>query len=100
MSKATFRFYEELNDFLPKHRRKVDFEAELKERRSIKDMIESLGVPHTEIDLILVNGQSVDFHYILQSGDRVSVYPVFEQLNIKNITHLRKIPLRQNHFYS
>ena len=98
MPKATFRFYEELNDFLPKHRRKTDFEATFKGKRSIKDMIEALGVPHTEIDLILVNGNSVDFNYILQDEDRVSVYPVFESLNITNVTRLRKIPLRRNKF--
>ena len=98
MPKGTFRFYEELNDFLPKHRRKTDFEAKFKGKRSIKDMIEALGVPHTEIDLILVNGNSVDFNYILQDGDQVSVYPVFESLNITDVTLLRKIPLRRNKF--
>lgn len=98
MPKGTFRFYEELNDFLPKHRRKTDFEAKFKGKRSIKDMIEALGVPHTEIDLILVNGNSVDFNYILQDEDRVSVYPVFESLNITDVTLLRKIPLRRNKF--
>jgi uncharacterized protein with PIN domain len=98
MPKGTFRFYEELNDFLPKHRRKTDFEAQFKGKRSIKDMIEALGVPHTEIDLILVNGKSVDFNYILQDGDRASVYPVFEFLNITEVTRLRKIPLRRNKF--
>ena len=98
MPKVTFRFYEELNDFLPRHRRKADFEAMLKGKRSIKDMIESLGVPHTEVDLILVDGKSVDFNYILQDKDRVSVYPVFEFLNITKVTHLRKIPLRRNKF--
>ena len=98
MLKVTFRFYEELNDFLPKYRRKVDFEATFKGKRSIKDMIEALGVPHTEVDLILVDGKSVDFTYILQDKDRVSVYPVFESLNITNVTHLRKIPLRRNKF--
>jgi len=98
MPKGTFRFYEELNDFLPTHRRKTDFETTFKGKRSIKDMIEALGVPHTEIDLILVNGNSVDFNYILQDEDRVSVYPVFESLNITNVTRLRKIPLRRNKF--
>ncbi len=98
MPKGIFRFYEELNDFLPKQRRKTDFEAEFKGKRSIKDMIEALGVPHTEIDLILVNGKSVDFNYILQNKDRASVYPVFESLNITNVTQLRKIPLRRNKF--
>ena len=98
MSEAIFRFYEELNDFLPKRRRKTDFQVDFKERRSVKDMIEALGVPHTEIDLILVNGKSVDFAYVLQNGDRVSVYPVFESLNIENVTRLRKVPLRKTKF--
>ena len=66
MAEAIFRFYEELNDFLPRHRRKTDFVLTSTDKRSIKDAIESLGVPHTEIDLILVNGKSVDFKYILQ----------------------------------
>ena len=98
MFRATFRFYEELNDFLPKHRRKTDFQALFKEERSIKDMIESLGVPHTEVDLILVNGQSVDFFHILRDGDQVSVYPVFESFNIKDVTRLRPTPLRKTQF--
>ena len=98
MSKAILRFYEELNDFLPKHRRKTDFQVNFKRRRSIKDMIEALGVPHPEIDLILVNGKSVDFACILQDDDRVSVYPVFESLNIENVSRLRKIPLRRTKF--
>ena len=98
MAEATFRFYEELNDFLPKHRRKTDFVIISKEKRSIKDAIESLGVPHTEIDLILVNGKSVDFGYILQDQDRVSVYPVFESLNVTDVTRLRKLPLRRTKF--
>jgi len=98
MPKTTFRFYEELNDFLPKQRRKADFEASFEGKRSIKDMIEALGVPHTEIDLILVNGKSVDFGYSVQDGDRVSVYPVFESLNIENVQHLRQIPLRRTRF--
>jgi len=98
MPEATFRFYEELNDFLPKHKRKTDFRAGFQGKRSIKDMIEAIGVPQTEIDLVLVNGESLDFSYILKDGDRVSVYPVFESLNIENATRLRKIPLRRTKF--
>jgi uncharacterized protein with PIN domain len=98
MPKAMFRFYEELNDFLPKSKRRTDFKAEFKGKRSIKDMIEALGVPHTEIDLILVNGKSVDFTYLLQDGDRASVYPVFESFNVEGVTHLRAIPLRETKF--
>ena len=93
-----FRFYEELNDFLPAQRRKRDFQVGFKGRESVKDMIEALGVPHTEVDLILVNGKSVDFRYIIQHGDRISVYPTFESLDIRDVTHLREIPLRQTRF--
>ncbi|OQX64412.1 MAG: hypothetical protein B5M55_06140 [Desulfococcus sp. 4484_242] len=98
MPTATFRFYEELNDFLPAGRRKRDFEIAFKGRESVKDMIEALGVPHTEVDLILINGISVDFAYILQDGDRISVYPVFESLDIRAATHLRDLPLRETRF--
>ncbi len=59
------RFYEELNDFLPQERRKVCFSHHFQRRASIKDLIEAQGVPHTEIELILVNGCSVDFSYIV-----------------------------------
>ncbi|MDY6880151.1 MAG: Mut7-C RNAse domain-containing protein [Desulfatiglans sp.] len=98
MSKAILRFYEELNDLLPEHKQKTDLEADFKGRRSVKDMIEALGVPHTEVDLILANGESVDFSYIVQDADRISVYPVFESLNIENVTRLRPKPLRKTRF--
>ena len=57
-------------------------------------MIEALGVPHTEIDLILVNGDSVDFSYIVRDGDRISVYPMFEAFDIQAISRVRPHPLR------
>jgi len=95
MPTATFRFYEELFDFLPNNRKKVDFEAKLNGRQSIKEIIKEFGVPPTEVDLILINGKSVDFNYIIKAGDRVSVYPVFESFNIQNISLLRSFPLRR-----
>jgi len=94
MASAWFRFYEELNDFLPAAQRKVEFEHRFDRRASIKDMIESLGVPHPEIELILVNGRSVDFSYIVGDGDHVSVYPVFESLDVSSLIRLRPQPLR------
>jgi uncharacterized protein len=96
--KATFRFYEELNDFLPKEKKRVEFVHSFNGTPSIKDIIEAIGVPHVEIDLILVNSESVDFHYLLKDNDFVSVYPVFETLEISNVTHLREKPLRETKF--
>ena len=92
------RFYEELNDFLPQDLRKKDFDVEFKKARSIKDLIESIGVPHTEIDLIIVNGESVDFNYQVQADDHISVYPVFESLDISPITHCQPQTLRDTRF--
>jgi uncharacterized protein with PIN domain len=91
---ATFRFYEELNDFLPQRRRKVRFPVSFNDSPSVKDTVESLGAPHTEIDVILVNGASVDFSYRLHNGDDVAVYPVFESIDVTAITRLRPAPLR------
>jgi uncharacterized protein with PIN domain len=95
---ATFRFYEELNDFLPAGRKKVSFAHSFTGSPSVKDIIEAMGVPHVEVDLILVNGISVDFKYTLQNDDLVSVYPVFEALDIADVTHLRNKPLRETKF--
>lgn len=95
---AWFRFYEELNDFLPAHRRKVRFAHRFSRRASIKDMIEALGVPHTEIELLLVNGNSVDFTHIVSNGESISVYPVFESLDIRPVLKLRAEPLRKTRF--
>ncbi len=96
--RAFFRFYEELNDFLAEELRKRVFPYEFKGWPSIKDTIEAIGVPHTEIDLILVNGESVAFDYRLHGGERVSVYPVFESLDIAPLVHLRAKPLRDTKF--
>ena len=92
------RFYEELNDLLPDERKKKRFEHHYLDRTSVKDLIESLGVPHTEVDLILVNGKSVGFDYIINDEDDISVYPVFESFDIKDVQHLRVEPLREPKF--
>jgi uncharacterized protein with PIN domain len=65
---------------------------------SVKDAIESLGVPHTEIDLILVDGRSVRFDRRLQGGERVAVYPEFERFDISPLHRLRPRPLRVPRF--
>jgi uncharacterized protein with PIN domain len=95
---ATFRFYEELNDFLPPEKRKVDFEHYFEGKPAIKDIIEAIGIPHTEVDMILVDGNSVGFDYQLQDGDRVSVYPVFESFDISAVSRVRRTPLREPRF--
>jgi len=98
MHKIQIRFYEELNDFLPTEKKKKRFIHNYIDRTTVKDLIESLGVPHTEVDLILVNGKSVNFKYILNDADDISVYPVFESFDITEVQHLRPKPLRKPKF--
>ena len=93
-----FRFYEELNDFLPEERKKRSFMHKYEGACSVKDAIEAIGVPHVEVDLIIVDGNSVDFSFRLEGDERVAVYPVFESLDITPIIHLRPKPLRQTRF--
>ena len=90
---VTFRFYEELNDYLPEEFRKRDFEVIFEKPVTVGKAIESLGVPLSEVDLILVNDRSVNFRYRLRDGDWVSVYPIFEQLDICGVTKVRKCAL-------
>ncbi len=98
MYRVILRFYEELNYFLPEKRRKRDFEVSFPLRRSVKDLIESLGVPHVEVDLILVHGESVGFDYLVSDGDRISVYPTFESLDISEASRIDRPPLRETRF--
>jgi len=95
---AQFRFYEELNDFLTPALRKCEFPYAFTGTPSVKDAIEALGVPHTEVDLVLVDGESVDFTRRLTGGERVAVYPVFERMDISPVTRLRARPLRRTRF--
>jgi hypothetical protein len=97
------RFYQQLNDFLPLEWRETDFAHILKQARSVKDLVESIGVPHTEIDLIIVNAKSVDFNYLVHDGDHISLYPllkpaVTESLNISPLKHNQPEPLDKTRF--
>lgn len=98
MPTAQFRFYEELNDHLPRARRKCSFAHVFEGTPSVKHVIEALGVPHGEIDLILVDGKSVRFSHRLRDGQRVAVYPMFERFDIRPLHRLRPKPLRRTRF--
>ena len=94
MSHAYFRFYSELKDFLSASNQQIPVQVELAGHETVKHLVEMLGVPHTEIDLLLVNGKSVDFDYQIQVGEFISVYPMFESLDIQSVSKVRQKPLR------
>lgn len=75
----SIQFHNELDDFLSEEHKSRRFRFELKGSRSIKDLIESIGIPHTEIATILVNDRPVDFSYLVQADDFIDVYPAGTQ---------------------
>lgn len=95
---ACFRFYEELNDFLIPEQRKRTLRYRFNGHPGILDAIETFSVPLAEVDLIIVNAESVGFAYRLQPDDRVAVYPMFESFDITPLVKLRERPLRRTRF--
>lgn len=96
--RVTVRCYAELNEFLPPGRRQLPFDAECEAGTSVKDLLEGFGVPHTEIDLVLVNGQPAAFDHQVAAADRVTAYPVFECFDVSGVTRVRPEPLRDPRF--
>lgn len=98
LAHAYFRFYAELNDHLPPEEQYKAQDKSFFVPSTAKDMIESFGVPHTEVELIVVNDESVDFSRVIRDGDRISVYPMFESVDITPELRVRSRPLRDPKF--
>ncbi|MFC5547338.1 Mut7-C RNAse domain-containing protein [Massilia aerilata] len=92
MVRASFRFYGNLNDFLPRERRQHDIATPCARMATTKHMIEALGVPHTEVELVLVNGEPAGLDLLLEEGDRVSVYPHFTRLDVAGLAPAPALP--------
>ena len=75
MKPLQVRFHGALNDFLPLERRGVDFPFSPRSVGSVKDLIESLGPPHPEVDVVCVDGEAVDASHRPTEGQRLDVYP-------------------------
>jgi uncharacterized protein with PIN domain len=88
-TRIDIRVYGSLNDFLAPERRHLAFTHEVPGRPSVKDLAESVGIPHPEVDLILVNGTSVSFDYSVGHGDRIAVFPRFMAIDIEGLSLVR-----------
>ncbi len=84
---VNIRFYAELNRLLSTKLRDTSFNYEIKKTRSVKDLIESIGVPHTEVDLIFVNDESVDFTCQVEGGEQIRIYPSSSNLDNPTLIH-------------
>lgn len=83
------RFYGALNRFLKSTQRYRDFRYFVKGVPSIKDTLEALGVPHTQIDCIVVNSRSVRFSYQIRGGERIQVYPEADRAKLRKAIRLK-----------
>jgi hypothetical protein len=92
------RAYAELNDFLAPEIRGATVRRPFRPHQTVKDVLEAMGIPHTEIDLILVNGDPADFDQRPTAGDRIAAYPMFEALDVGSTARLRPVPLREPRF--
>jgi len=98
MWSATLRFYAELNDFLPLSQRYAENPVEFQQGTKLRQLIEGFGVPHTEVELILMNGGSVGLDDSVQDGASISLYPMFEAFDISPLLRLRSRPWREPRF--
>ena len=92
------RVYAELNDFVKPDEQYTVMRRPFQPHQTVKDVVEAAGIPHTEVDLVLINGESVDFDHRPRHGDRITAYPVFETLDIARVTRVRPRPLREPRF--
>jgi uncharacterized protein len=86
---VTVRFFGELNELLPPDRREGATSLEIPSGSGVKDVVESLGVPHTEIDVILVDRRSVGFDHRLIGGEKIEVHPAADEVGVSPVQHLR-----------
>ena len=96
MNTSYFRFYASLNDFLPSQWRNKTFPYCYESHQTVKHLIESMGVPHTQVSLILINGTSVGFERRVLDASFVSVYPCFHDFDVGHISKV--LPPKLNTF--
>jgi hypothetical protein len=72
---ATFRFYGDLNDFLPADYRQSDVPYRFWGQPAVKDAVEAIGVPHPEVFYLQRDESAIGFGATLQADDRISAYP-------------------------
>lgn len=75
MPTAIFMFLPDLNSFLAPKLRQENYHFTFNAGQSVKHLIESAGVPHTEVGKIQANQQPAGFDYLVQDGDHMTVYP-------------------------
>jgi uncharacterized protein with PIN domain len=95
MIEVTFKFHAGLNFFLPPEEQNQPVQVTLSNHPAVKDTIESLGIPHPEVDVIVIDGACVDFDFQLQDKQHVEVFPYNREPDVEPLIHLQP-PLPEN----
>jgi hypothetical protein len=92
------RVYAELNDHLPREQRHRSVRFPVREGADIAEILRCAGIPAGDVDLVLVNGDSVPLSFAPRSGDRLAAYPVFDSFDVSELQRIRDHPLRRPRF--
>jgi hypothetical protein len=98
MKQAHLRFYEELNEYLPEDKKKRSFVCRFEGEVTVAALLRAVGVPLSEVDLLLCGSEPVSPAQVVRDGDSISIYPVFESLDIAGTARVREEPLRRPSF--
>jgi uncharacterized protein len=82
VDRVYLRFYGDLGELTDVADRGGVADVPLGDPRSVKDLIESLGVPHTEVGLLLVDGEPAGFDRLIKGCERVAVFPPFRTIDV------------------
>lgn len=85
-------FHEQLNFFLKDRHKGRSIKYPLTRRASVKDIIESFGIPHTETGCILFNNTLVDFSFVPESCGTLQVDAILEPFKLLQPSLLRPKP--------
>ena len=94
MERTTLRFYGDLTDLARGVDRDGTVDVPLGAARSVKDVVESVGVPHTDVGLLVVGGEPVGFDHLVRGGERVAVYPPSRSLEVAGLLRPAGAPRR------
>jgi uncharacterized protein with PIN domain len=97
---VTVRAYEELNDYLAPGRRKRPFAVEVPAGTAVRDLLAGLGIPASEVDLVLIDGRPEGLDAALAGRERVAAYPVFEAFDVGTVSPIPGRPLRCPRFFA
>jgi uncharacterized protein len=88
MYTVTVQLHGDLDFFIRRRQERRSLNCTFAGRRSVKDLVESLGIPHVEVDIILAQSLPVDFTYTVRTGDRLDVYPLTDPPPLTNAHRL------------